>query len=314
MPPLRAPVTDLTGTLTPQQIATLEQTLRAFEARKGSQIAVLIVPTTQPETIEQYSIRVAEAWKLGRRGVDDGVLLLVAKDDRARAHRSRLRTGRRAARRDRESHHRSGHRAAVSQRRFLSAASTRPSIASSRSIEGEPLPEALQRRAGASRPGSSASVLPILLMLVFVVGGILRRMFGSFGGAAVTAGVAGSARLDADERPRRRDRRRGAWHFCSRCYAAAAAEAAGSARVAARWGGGLGRRLGRWRVSAAEDGAAVAAVWRRRRFGAMVIGMLTGSGDAAGRVEMTAQMSSSRVCDICWRPAGAASRLRRRRR
>ena len=57
--------------------------LRAFEAKKGSQIAVLIVPTTQPETIEQYSIRVAEAWKLGRKGVDDGVLLLVAKDDRA---------------------------------------------------------------------------------------------------------------------------------------------------------------------------------------------------------------------------------------
>ena len=56
--------------------------MRAFEARKGSQIAVLIVPTTQPETFEQYSIRVAEAWKLGRRGVNDGVLLLVAKDDR----------------------------------------------------------------------------------------------------------------------------------------------------------------------------------------------------------------------------------------
>src|SRR5215212_7951371 len=83
VPPLREPVTDLTGTLTSQQVAALEQQLRAFEAKKGSQIAVLLVPTTQPETIEQYSIRVAEAWKLGRRGVNDGALLLVAKDDRA---------------------------------------------------------------------------------------------------------------------------------------------------------------------------------------------------------------------------------------
>ena len=83
VPPLRSPVTDLTGTLTAEQSATLEQQLRAFETRKGSQIAVLIVPTTQPETIQQYSFRVAEAWKLGRRGVNDGVLLAIAKDDRA---------------------------------------------------------------------------------------------------------------------------------------------------------------------------------------------------------------------------------------
>ena len=82
VPPLKARVTDLTGTLQPDEQAALEQTLRAFESIKGSQIAVLIVPTTQPETIEQYAIRVADAWKLGRKGVDDGVLLLVAKNDR----------------------------------------------------------------------------------------------------------------------------------------------------------------------------------------------------------------------------------------
>jgi len=82
VPPLKTRVTDLTGTLAPSQRETLEQELRTFEARKGSQIAVLIVPTTQPEAVEQYSIRVAEAWKLGRKGVDDGVLLLVAKQDR----------------------------------------------------------------------------------------------------------------------------------------------------------------------------------------------------------------------------------------
>ncbi|MGC9162865.1 MAG: TPM domain-containing protein [Thiomonas sp.] len=82
IPALTAPVTDLTGTLSAQQVAALDQELRDFAARKGSQIAVLIVPTTAPETIEQYSIRVVDAWKLGRKGVDDGVLLLVAKNDR----------------------------------------------------------------------------------------------------------------------------------------------------------------------------------------------------------------------------------------
>lgn len=82
IPPLRSPVTDLTGTLSTGEVEQLEQKLAAFEAKKGSQIAVLIISTTQPETIEQYSIRVAEAWKLGRKGVDDGVLLVIAKDDK----------------------------------------------------------------------------------------------------------------------------------------------------------------------------------------------------------------------------------------
>ncbi|WP_257982661.1 TPM domain-containing protein, partial [Burkholderia pseudomallei] len=83
VPPLAARVTDETGTLTAAERATLEQSLKDFETRKGSQIAVLIVPTTQPETIEQYSIRVAEQWKLGRANVDDGALLIIAKNDRA---------------------------------------------------------------------------------------------------------------------------------------------------------------------------------------------------------------------------------------
>lgn len=83
VPPLAAPVTDLTGTLTPTQRQALDTRLLAFSRAKGSQIAILIVPTTAPEAIEQYSIRVAEAWKLGRKGLDDGVLVLVAKDDRA---------------------------------------------------------------------------------------------------------------------------------------------------------------------------------------------------------------------------------------
>src|SRR6187401_2394346 len=82
IPPLRTRVTDLTGTLATDQSAGLEAKLADFEARKGSQIAVLIVPTTQPDVIEGFATRVFDAWKLGRKGVDDGVLLIVAKDDR----------------------------------------------------------------------------------------------------------------------------------------------------------------------------------------------------------------------------------------
>jgi uncharacterized protein len=86
IPPLTMRVTDQTGTLTAAQQSELEQRLADFEARKGAQIAVLIVPTTAPEEIEQYSIRVAEAWKLGRKGVDDGALMTIAKND----HRIRI--------------------------------------------------------------------------------------------------------------------------------------------------------------------------------------------------------------------------------
>ena len=82
MPPLTARVTDLTGTLSGGAVARIEAKLADLEAKKGSQIAVLIVPTTQPEEIEQFGIRVEEAWKLGRKGVDDGAILIVAKNDR----------------------------------------------------------------------------------------------------------------------------------------------------------------------------------------------------------------------------------------
>jgi len=82
IPPLKSPVTDLTATLNAQQTADLDARLRTWSQQKGSQLAVLLVPTTQPEAIEQFSIRVAEAWKIGRKGTDDGIILVVAKDDR----------------------------------------------------------------------------------------------------------------------------------------------------------------------------------------------------------------------------------------
>jgi uncharacterized protein len=191
VPQLRSPVTDLTSTLTGAQAAALEQKLRAFEQRKGSQIAVLLVPTTQPEAIEQFSIRVVEAWKIGRQGVDDGVLLLVAKDDRA--VRIEVAYGLEGALPDviadriieqvivprfRNGQFYEGIDAAVD--RIVAV------------LDGEALPEPAQRAQPRSRSSEGfGSVLPLFLMILFVGSGILRRMLGGFGGAAATAGIAG---------------------------------------------------------------------------------------------------------------------------
>lgn len=81
IPPWTQYAIDLTGTLTPQQLQALNQRLAALEARKGAQIGVLIVPTTRPEAHFQFTMRVFESWKPGRKGIDDGLLLMVAKND-----------------------------------------------------------------------------------------------------------------------------------------------------------------------------------------------------------------------------------------
>ena len=82
IPSLDSPVVDTTGTLDAASREALVQQAQALRQRKGSQLQVLIVPTTGPEDIAQYTQRVYDAWKLGRQGVDDGVILVVAKDDR----------------------------------------------------------------------------------------------------------------------------------------------------------------------------------------------------------------------------------------
>jgi uncharacterized protein len=82
VPALTGRVVDLADSLSAVQQQDLDKRLSAFEQRKGSQIALLIVRSTHPETIEQYAIRVAEQWKLGRKKVDDGAILLIAKEDR----------------------------------------------------------------------------------------------------------------------------------------------------------------------------------------------------------------------------------------
>jgi len=82
IPPLKAHVTDLASTLSQPQRESIEQKLSIYESQKGTQIALLIIPTTKPEEIEQFAIRLAETWKIGRAKIDDGVILVVAKEDR----------------------------------------------------------------------------------------------------------------------------------------------------------------------------------------------------------------------------------------
>ncbi|MGH8189467.1 MAG: TPM domain-containing protein [Steroidobacteraceae bacterium] len=188
IPPQRAAVTDLTQTLTPEQTATLEHRLRDFEAQKGIRIAVLLVPTTQPETIEQYSIRVTDSWKLRRQGVDAGVLLLVAKQDRT--VRIEVGYGLEGALPDVIAD-RIIERVIVPRFRSgdffggLDEALTRIIAV----VEGEPLPEAAEEKS--PRGDSLGPSVPLLLMLLFVGSGILRRMLGGLGGASATAGLAG---------------------------------------------------------------------------------------------------------------------------
>lgn len=82
LPELNSRVTDETGTLSDYEIQLLENKLKLLEDSTGSQIVVVMIPSTGSESIEEYSIRLAEQWKIGRKGVDDGIILLIAKNDR----------------------------------------------------------------------------------------------------------------------------------------------------------------------------------------------------------------------------------------
>lgn len=174
IPPLDSPVVDITGTLTTAEKQPLEQQALALQQRKGSQLQVLIVPSTRPETIEQYAVRVFEQWKLGRKGIDDGVLLVVAKEDRA----VRIETGyglegaipdavanrviqEYLAPKFREGDYAGGIADAIGMLVQL--------------IDGEPLPEPVSgHRAGAEGGGDWL----FALFAAFVVATIVRGMFG----------------------------------------------------------------------------------------------------------------------------------------
>jgi len=187
VPPLRDRVTDLTGTLTAQQSAALEQSLRTFEARKGTQIAVLIVPTTRPEAIEPFALRVVEQWKLGRRKVDDGALLLVAKDDRA--VRIEVGYGIEGALNDATA---ARVIAEVITPRFRQGdfygglAAGLDQIV--RILDGEALPPPTRRGAAAADDGLGQN-WPVLFIVTLVLGGVLRQLLGRLPGALMVGGV-----------------------------------------------------------------------------------------------------------------------------
>lgn len=82
VPALTAHVVDSTGTLSGEQVQALEGKLSAFELNRGAQVVLLLVPTTQPEDISSYANRVANTWKIGRKEIGDGLLVVVAKNDR----------------------------------------------------------------------------------------------------------------------------------------------------------------------------------------------------------------------------------------
>ncbi len=186
VPPLTGHVIDQTETLSAAQRATIEQTLTTLETRKGSQLAVLIVPTTAPEAIEQFSLRVAEVWKLGRKQVDDGVILVVAKNDRTL--RIEVGYGLEGPLND-----------AISKRiiseiilpRFKQQdffggieAGVGQII---RVIDGEPLPAP-----GHKTTGSVSDVrqyAPVIFIFALAIGGILRSVLGKVPGALVTGGI-----------------------------------------------------------------------------------------------------------------------------
>jgi uncharacterized protein len=183
VPALAGHVTDQTATLTQEQKSTLEQTLTTFEARKGTQLAVLIVPTTAPEAIEQYALRVAEQWKLGRKKVDDGVILVVAKDDRT----VRIEVG----------YGLEGALSDIVSKRIISEtllprfkqgdfyggieAGTGQIM---KVVDGEPLPATQSSPNGNEQ--SLRQFVPFLFIVALGVSSVLRSVFGKVGGSLVT--------------------------------------------------------------------------------------------------------------------------------
>lgn len=193
VPPLSARVIDQTATLSAEQRDALEARLAAFEAHKGAQIAILLVPTVQPETIEQYALRVAEAWRLGRQGVDDGALLLIARQDR----KLRIEVG----------YGLEGVLNDATAKRIISETIT-PRFkqgdfyggidagldAMLKVVDGEALPP--PKGSAETKPAGLEDNLEALLaigfILVFVVGGVLRAIFGRLLGAGIVGVAAGA--------------------------------------------------------------------------------------------------------------------------
>ena len=190
VPPLQHRVTDLTGTLDARQVQELDGRLAAFERDKGAQLAVLIVPTTEPETIEQYGIRVADEWKLGRKGVDDGALLLIARDDRAL--RIEVGYGLEGALNDATANRIIAEIIVPRFKRGDYYGGVDAGLsAMMKVIGGEPLP-APSRRGAASGSYDIETLLVVAFALAVVGGGILRALIGRFPAALLMGGALGA--------------------------------------------------------------------------------------------------------------------------
>ena len=191
MPSLKTRVTDLTATLSVEESARIQARLKAFEQEKGAQIAVLIVPTTQPEAIEQYSIRVAEKWKLGRKGVDDGVLLLVAKQDRKL--RIEVGYGLEGALNDATAKRIIAETITPQFKQGQFAAGIEAGVERTTGVVGgEALPEPASTGASGEVMDDNAPGYAVGgLIAVIVLSGLLRAMFGRFLGAVASGGIAG---------------------------------------------------------------------------------------------------------------------------
>lgn len=186
IPGLTGHVVDLTGTLSKTQKDSLDQTLTSFETRRGSQLVVLIVPTTAPESIEQYGIRVADKWKLGRKKIDDGAILLIAKND----HSLRIEVG----------YGLEGVLTDALSKRIIDhtivprfkeqdfyGGITQGIQQIIRVVDREPLEAPVA--ATESLLDQGMSFAPFLFVIVLVVGGVLRKMLGRLPGAILTGSL-----------------------------------------------------------------------------------------------------------------------------
>ncbi|WP_328824983.1 TPM domain-containing protein [Zoogloea dura] len=227
VPPLAARINDGAGLLSATQRDALEAQLAAFEKQKGAQVAVLTVASTAPEPIEAYSIRVVEAWRLGRVGVDDGVLFIVARDDR----RMRIEVGRglegalpdaRAKQiiadvvtpRFKAGDYPGGIEAGVGAILAL--------------LSGEALPP--PRAADGSGEGGAEEWLVLGLVATVVGGGVLRALFGKLLGAGLAGGLVGV----------------GAWMITGALFIALGCGALAFVFVLAMGAGGRGGMGGPW--------------------------------------------------------------------
>jgi len=195
VPKLTARVIDQTGTLTAQEREALEAKLRAFEEARGSQVAVLIVPSIGPEVIEEFAGRVTDEWKLGRKGVDDGVLFAIAKQER----KLRIHTGRgvQGTLTDALSKRIVADIVAPRFRTGDFAGGINAGVDSiMKAIEGEELPLPTPQKATQPRVESMSSygnLLVFALFLVPVVAMVMRSILGRFLGAGATSAIAGGA-------------------------------------------------------------------------------------------------------------------------